>query len=294
MIASAITGAAVFVLVRTIRNTLHTEDLEQDIEWRYNVNRINELRLVSPLYRLFQPLIQLFASFNRRAFHDQLPEINRQIQAAGLPRCWTAEEYIGRMQLISLLLLPLYLYTCVDMMGAPGGLMALVAAVLTGYYLRRRLASLARYRLFLIKKRLPFLMDLLTLLMEAGSTFMQALGEAVEEFRDQPVGVEFGRVLAEISMGKSRAAALEAVRDRLSDDEITGIIGSIIQGETLGTPLAQIFRTQADVLRIKRTQRAETIAGEAGVTMLLPTILVMAATVIIILGPFILGFVFFS
>ena len=53
-----------------------------------------------------------------------------------------------------------------------------------------------------------------------------------------------------------------------------------------------MFRTQADVLRIKRTQRAETIAGEAGVKMLLPGILIMASTVVIILGPFLLGFIY--
>jgi len=45
-------------------------------------------------------------------------------------------------------------------------------------------------------------------------------------------------------------------------------------------------------LRIKRTQRAETIAGEAGVKMLLPGILIMASTVIIILGPFLLSFIY--
>jgi tight adherence protein C len=99
-------------------------------------------------------------------------------------------------------------------------------------------------------------------------------------------------MLSEIQMGKGRTQAMEAMRDRLHDDEITSIIGSIIQGEQLGTPLAKIFRTQADVLRIKRTQRAETIANEAGVQMLLPTVLVMASTVLIILGPFVLGFMY--
>ncbi|MDA1017539.1 MAG: type II secretion system F family protein [Planctomycetota bacterium] len=106
------------------------------------------------------------------------------------------------------------------------------------------------------------------------------------------MGHEFGRVLAELSMGKSRTASLESLRDRLNDDEITSIIGSIIQGENLGTPLALLFRTQADVLRMKRSQRAETMAGEAGVKMLLPAVLVMAATVIIILGPFLLSFIY--
>ena len=71
------------------------------------------------------------------------------------------------------------------------------------------------------------------------------------------------------------------MRDRLSDDEITSIVGSIIQGEELGTPLARLFRTQADVLRIKRTQRAETIAGEAGVKMLLPAVLVVKTTTLL-------------
>ena len=55
--------------------------------------------------------------------------------------------------------------------------------------------------------------------------------------------------------------------------EMGALIGAIIQGEQLGTPLALLFRAQADVLRLKRTQRAETIAGEAAVKMLIQSIL---------------------
>lgn len=291
-IACGLVGGALFVLTRTITNTLHSEDLEQDTAWRYDINRINELRKLDTLYRIFQPLLTWFAGINRGLFRDYLPEIGREIQAAGLPRFWTPEEYLGRCELIALLMGPAFLYACVDVMGGPGVVLAIVLTVITGWMLRRRLAARAKLRLLQIKRRLPFLLDLLTLLMEAGSTFLQALREAVEQFGEHPVGQEFGRVLTEISMGKSRTNALEAMRDRLSDDEITSIVGSIIQGEELGTPLAKLFRTQADVLRIKRTQRAETIAGEAGVKMLLPAILIMASTVIVILGPFILGFIY--
>lgn len=45
------------------------------------------------------------------------------------------------------------------------------------------------------------------------------------------------------------------------------------------------------MLRLKRSQRAETVAGEAAVQMLLPGILIMASTVLIILGPFLLNFI---
>jgi tight adherence protein C len=292
VIASVVVGGSLFVLARTVSNTLHSEDLEQDEAWRYDVNRINELRRQDVIYRAFHPLVQLLARFNRLAFREYLPEIGREIQAAGLPRFWTAEEYLGKLEIIALLLSPAFLYAFVEVMGPAGTVMAIVLTIVTGWLLRRRLAARARYRLLQIKRRLPFLLDLLTLLMEAGSTFLQALAEAVEQFGDHAVGYEFGRVLSEINMGKGRTAALEAMRERLSDDEITSIVGSIIQGEELGTPLAKLFRTQADVLRIKRTQRAETIAGEAGVKMLLPAVLVMASTVLIILGPFVLGFLY--
>ena len=86
----------------------------------------------------------------------------------------------------------------------------------------------------MIKRRMPFLLDLLTLLMEAGSTFLNALTQAVEEFRGHPVAEEFGRVLADMNLGKTRTEAFQAMRDRLADDEITSIIGSILQGETPG------------------------------------------------------------
>ncbi|MBM79046.1 MAG: hypothetical protein CMJ78_00435 [Planctomycetaceae bacterium] len=292
IVACALMAAACFALVHTIWNSLYSEDLEQDDAWRYDVNRINELRRISAIYRLFYPIVRILSRLNRGMFRENLPEIHREIQASGMPRFWTAEEFLARIEIICMLVTPLYIYFAIDLMGPPGIVSALASSALTGYLMRRNLAARAHYRLFMIKKRLPFLLDLLTLLMEAGSTFLMALQEAVDEFRDQPVGVEFGRVLAEMKMGKSRTAALESMRNRLSDDEVTSIVGSIIQGENLGTPLAQLFRTQADVLRIKRTQRAETIAGEAGVKMLLPSILVMASTVIVILGPFLLRFIY--
>ncbi len=292
-VSSVLLGLGVFVLVRTVTNSLDSDDVEQEVNWRFDTTRINELRKASTFYRVFFPVLLPMARVNVRVFRRTLPELARQMQAAGMPRCWTAPEYLARCQLIGLLLLPVYLYLAVDTMeSSTGAFVGVVASLLTVVVLRRRVGFQAQYRVFKIKQRMPFLLDLLTLLMEAGSTFLNALEDAVREFDDHPVGEEFGRVLAEMRMGKSRTAALEAMRDRLSDNEITSIVGGIIQGETLGTPLAKLFRTQADVLRIKRTQRAETIAGEAGVKMLAPAVLVMAATVIIILGPFLLGFIY--
>jgi len=293
--ASATVGAAVLVAAWWVRCVLASEDLRQGAEWRYDVSRINELRRLDASYRVFQPAIQVLARLNRAMFRDSLPEIQRQIQAAGLTRFWLAEEYLARAELLAMLLSPVFVYLCVSTFGVGSGLLtALLCVILTVWLMRLRLARLAALRLQAIKRRMPFLLDLLTLLMEAGSTFLRALTQAVEEFHGHPVAEEFGRVLADMSLGKTRAEAFAAMRSRLADDEITSIVGAILQGENLGSPLAQVFRTQADVLRLKRTQRAETLAGEAGVKMLLPAVMVMVATVLMILGPFLLNFLSFG
>jgi len=294
VLASTLMGGAAFVASWWVIRLLQAEDLQQGAEWRYDVSRINELRRLDLSYRVFQPAIQALARLNRLVFRDALGEVQRQIQAAGLPRFWLAEEYLGRAELLALAISPLYVYLLVPAFGGAGILMTVRCVLLTVWLLRLRLARLAARRLRAIKRRMPFLLDLLTLLMEAGSTFLRAMAQAVEEFQGHPVAEEFGRVLTDMSLGKTRTEAFSAMRQRLADDEITSIIGSILQGEHLGTPLAQIFRTQADVLRLKRTQRAETVAGEAGVKMLLPGILVMIATVLIIIGPFLLNYLTFG
>jgi len=287
-------SGAVFAFAWWIVRALQTGDLEQGDEWRFDVSRINDLRRSDSMYRLFQPVIQFLARFNRGAFHDQLPEIQREIQCAGLPRSWLAEEYLGKLEFIAMLLSPFIFFGCIRSMGAAGVIMGIVLTLVTMLLLRRNLTHSAHVRLTRIKRRLPFMLDLMTLLMEAGTTFLHALEQAVSEYRGHPLSQEFNRVLLDMNLGKTRRQAFEAMRDRLQDDEITSIIGSMIQAEQLGTPLSGVFRTQADVLRLKRSQRAEAIAGEAGVKMLLPGVLVMASTVIVIIGPFAINFLIFG
>ncbi|MCD4726273.1 MAG: type II secretion system F family protein [Pirellulales bacterium] len=289
---SAVVGLAVAILAWWIAFVLRSEDLQQGIEWRYDVSRINELRRADWFFRLLQPAVQLLARGNRKVFRESLPAIGREIQAAGLSRFWLPEEYLGKIELIALFCSPIFVYFFFGWFGGVGIALAAMFVAITVWLLRRRLAARARSRLHQLKRRMPFLLDLLTLLMEAGSTFLGAMRQAVDEFQGHPIAEEFGRVLTDMNLGKTRTESLLAMRDRLADDEITSIVGSIVQGETLGTPLANIFRTQADVLRIKRTQRAELLAGEAGVNMLLPGVLIMIATVLIIIGPFMLNYLY--
>jgi len=290
-ISCGLIGSAVAVLVLTVRAALdRTSERAIDPD-RFDVVRLADLKQASLTVRLFEPLVRLMSEVCRRMLSEELPAVQRDLHVSGASRAWNPEEWLAATVINAVLLsLPGGLW-CLREFGLPGMVMAMVLAILIAILLRRRLHSQAVRRMWRVKTRLPYFLDLVNLLMEAGATFLNALREAVREFSDQPVGQEFGRVLTELSLGRNRSAALESMRDRLQDDEITSLVGAIIQGEEHGSPLAHVLRGQADFLRIKRTQRAEMIAGEAGVQMLFPAMLVMMATVIVILAPFAMEFV---
>lgn len=287
--ATFASGLCVWVAVMAVRKALTGADNSGDGPWRYDVNRMRSLRQSDWLYRMFEPLLRWLARVNRGLFAVSLPRMQRDMVLAGMTRAWLPEEYLARMQIIAALLLPLYAAFCAWQLGASGAWLGVGMAFATWFWLRRDLHRRALARQQKIKRQLPFLLDLLTLLMYAGVSFSQALRQAVGEFDGEPISQEFGRALSDMQLGKTRTEAFDSLRSRLIDDDVTALVGAILQSEQLGSPLAETLRTQADVLRLKRSQRAETIAGEAGVNMLLPAVLVMAATVLIILGPFVLN-----
>ena len=105
-----------------------------------DVSRIDELRRIDPFYRLFQPVLSLLARINRVIFRDRLPEVYRQIRTAGLPRFWLPEEYLARMEVVALCTAPLWIYLLFAIFGADGMLLAPLAIIGTGVFLRYRLA----------------------------------------------------------------------------------------------------------------------------------------------------------
>ena len=289
IVATLAAGLSVWLAAMAIRMALRGAEQEDDGPWRYDASRMRSLRESDWLYRMFEPLLRWLAQINRGMLPTRMTAMERDMVLAGMTRAWLPEEYLARMQILSLLLLPLFMFASASYFGIGGAWWGVLLSLVTLFVLRRQLRRRALTRQQSIKRQLPFLLDLLTLLMYAGVSFAQALRQAVAEFEGKAIAQEFGRTLADMQMGKTRSDAFDALRTRLNDDDVTALVGAILQSEQLGSPLAETLRTQADVLRLKRSQRAETLAGEAGVNMLLPAVLVMAATVLIILGPFALN-----
>ena len=137
-----------------------------------------------------------------------------------------------------------------------------------------------------IQRALPFVLDLLTLSVEAGMDFMSALQRNCERRRLDPLNEELIRMTREIQVGIPRRTALRNMAQRVDLADLRSVAHALIQADELGVSIGAILRIQSDQMRSRRFDRAEKLANEAPVKMLGPLMLcIFPAVFIILLGP---------
>ena len=148
------------------------------------------------------------------------------------------------------------------------------------------LRSELKKRHLAIMKALPFVLDILTLSVEAGMDFISALQRNCRTRRLDPLNEELLRMTKEIQVGLSRKEALKNMSDRVRQPDLKSVAYALIQADELGVSIGSILRIQAEQLRSRRFDRAEKLANEAPTKMLLPLLLcIFPAVFIILLGP---------
>jgi tight adherence protein C len=164
-----------------------------------------------------------------------------------------------------------------------------VVSTALGFYLPVLwLGSKIRGRQKEVVKQLPDTLDLLTICVEAGLGFDQAVQKVVEK-SDNELSRACNRYLQEVRLGKPRREALQSMSDRLEVPDVTTFIAAIIQASDLGVSMAKILRIQSEQMRVRRRQRAEQEAHRAPIKMLFPmAFLIFPSIFIVLLGPAIL------
>ncbi len=91
-------------------------------------------------------------------------------------------------------------------------------------------------------------------------------------------------------MGRSRKEAYLALAQRVDVPDLRSFVRSVVQADTYGIAIANVLKSQAQVMRVKRRQRAEEHAMKMPVKILFPLIFsILPAMFIIVLGPTVLS-----
>lgn len=216
--------------------------------------------------------------------------VRQHLMASGNPSGYGVNEYLalcvvlGLMAGLGVLMLELFMgSTAILLVGPVLIFLGFAAPILA-------LRGEGKRRTNRIAKQLPYTLDLISLTMSSGSTFTEAVAALIRDQPDDDFNVELAIVLSEIDYGSTRAAALSNMADRIPLDSLRSIVGAVNQAESLGTPLSNILKLQADMLRNARSVRAEKLSASASLRILLPSMLILMAAMLAILGPFALAY----
>lgn len=126
----------------------------------------------------------------------------------------------------------------------------------------------------LISKDLPFTLDLLVTLVEAGLTFEGALARVVETGvkSGRPLPTELKIVVEQLERGIGRTQAMRDFAARVRCEDLEPITAAVAQNETMGGSIVRTLRAQSDSLRARRFERAREKAAKLPVKMMFPVI----------------------
>ena len=288
-IAATTTGLATASLLYILADILlrpRVVDRELGV---FEEQRRVKLRAQNATYRWFEPWIDQLARGFQGRDAAQLTGLAKGLVLAGLPG-WRPTEYLATRRIEAILAA-----VGAGIFGwALGGWLLVLPMAVGGFMLyeqmsQRLIASKAIRRRITIKRRLAAAIDVMALMMEVGGGFQDSLQVAAEESKGTPLGDELALVQRDIDMGRLRKEALREFAERVDDEDVSEIVMALVEGEELGTPLADILRTQAEQMRQKRTQWAEKAAEESQVALVFPAMLIMLACLITVVAPFILG-----
>ena len=153
----------------------------------------------------------------------------------------------------------------------------------------QNLAHYAEKRQQRLTRELPFAIDLSGGAMRSGLEFGAAMRYYISLKTGGPLEEEFGRVMADVTLGRPFADALNDMALRVKLEAFTSFVSVVSYGMEIGAPIAQTLKMHGSDLCRERFNLAERKAARAPAVMIIPLVLfIMPAVFIIVLTPMII------
>lgn len=275
------------------------DEVEEDEIYGYRLTKRKRLAEEDTLYAMILPVIKIFAHYIRRIPDTKMWTISQtranlrdKLMRSGFMGAFTPNEFLGLCCVAAVGMFLAFVVLTTLMTDAPQIPVAIIAGGVGLYMPMLSLNGAITERLIEIDRRLPYTVDLLVLSMRAGLDFMTALDRVVvrgqEQNPDDPMVQELGVVLQEMRVGTARSDALINLCERVKSDYLQSMVGSILQSEKRGSPLANVLEVQVDTIRNKRTQKIEKQASQAAVKILMPLMFIFGAVIVVVVGAMVL------
>jgi tight adherence protein C len=259
----------------------------------YEVENLRDRELLAPVGdRAVAPVFKALVSTGRKYLpQGQAESARHKLVLSGNPGLDAADRFIA-LRVVLIALIPVwaaFAFWIVPLSGGTKwgvfGLLTLVSVIGPDSILNRRVAE----RQHAIQVKLPDILDLLVISVEAGLGFEQALDRTITSVPG-PLSDEFIRMLNEVRAGSSRADALRALDTRTDVPEVRSFVLAILQADTFGVSIGRVLRAQADEMRVRRRQMAQEKAQKAPVKMLIPMVFcIFPALFVVVIGPAIIN-----
>ncbi len=278
-------AVAVFLFIRL----LFPEEEQAEAKKKLGVGGVRTqtpsliLRICRPLFVLLTPLTQNVKAEKYRTF------IRRGFISAGMTDELTPDEFFA-WKIVLGLFFPIFVTQMLPFWD-PKWWQVLLVIFFGFFYPDLWLRSQIQARHKKILRQMPYVMDLLTLSVEAGLDFVSGIAKVVEKAKPGPLIEELSFYLHEIQIGTTRAQSLRNLAFRINLVQISSFSALLIQADQLGASIGPVLRAQSDLLRTQRFQAAEKAGAAATQKLLFPLVLcIMPAVFIVIFGPILLNF----
>ncbi|MGB3346417.1 MAG: type II secretion system F family protein [Candidatus Humimicrobiia bacterium] len=247
----------------------------------------NEIVIPSFYERSIIPFFTKIGYIVKRISPKGIVDSNKQrLMLSGLQEIISADIYLAIKFLFPVVFLLISILVAIFFVIPSIIKIALIAFVplsflLPDVFLNNRIAKRKRE----IRRALPNALDLLTISVEAGMGFDNAVAKVTSSITGA-LSEEFARMLHELQIGFSSSEALNNLRDRTDVLDLNAFIMAVIHANTFGISIGKVLRIQASEMRIRRRQRAEEAGIKAPVKLVFPLIFCLfPALIAVILGP---------